>query len=502
MKRQRRSLWMALVLVLLVGAQLCRAESKDQLVLCQGGELPSFDPARMASSHDFNIGNRVFDLLYFWDQKGTPQPRVAQSHKLVNDTTWEFKLRKGIKFHDGSPLNAADVKFSIERMIDPATKAVFASFYTTIKEVKVVDDLTVQVVTKAPDPILLKRLSLLMYILPSDLVQKQGAEAFFQRPVGSGAWKFVSWNRNDRIVLEANESHWAGAPKIPRLVIRPVPEVAARVAELQTGNADVVTSIPPFLVPRLKESPNVAVHPMQTGRVLFIMLNTNGQDALKNKKVRQAMNYAIDRKALTEKILLGSAAPSGVGISPLHFGYDAGIKPYPYDPAMAKKLLAEAGYPNGFKIEFNSPSGKYLMDKEVAEAVAKMLNGVGIQTELKVLEWGTHMQIITGKKLKDAAFIGFGNVLSDADATLSMFYNPQSSSSYFSTASLTDKITQARSTMDPKKRLALYKKIQEELYDEAPMIYLYQQFDNYGSGKGLKGLELWDEYFTFRNVTK
>jgi ABC-type transport system substrate-binding protein len=281
-----------------------------------------------------------------------------------------------------------------------------------------------------------------------------------------------------------------------------VPEVSARIAELETGNADVITSVPPFLVGRVKMAPRATVYPMATGRAMWIYINTLGEGPLKNKKVRQAMNYAIDRNAIIKSIMMGSAAPSAAGLTPLHFGYDPSLKPYPYDPAMAKKLLAEAGYPNGFKVEFNTPNGKYLMDKEVSEAVAKMLNAVGIQTDLKVLEWGTHMQTIMGKKVKDLAFIGFGNVLFDADATLSFFYNPDSAGSYFSSPSLTDKIAKARSTMDPKKRLAIYKEIQAELYDEAPMIYLYQQLDNYGSSKTLKGLEIIDEFFLFKNVTK
>jgi len=496
-------------LVVLVGMALLFAcslgyASKDEVVVCQGAEVNSLDPARHNSVTDENYAVQVFDSLYFFDANGIPQPRLALSHKVINDTTWEFKLRKGVKFHDGTVLTAKDVKFSIDRMIDPQVKALFGTFYSTIKEVTVVDDYTVRIITKSPDPILLNRLSLSGWILPADLVQKQGAETFFQKPIGTGPFKFVSWSRNDRMILEANQNYWGGAPKFKRLVIRPVPEIAARVAELQTGNADVISSVPPFLLGKLKEMPNVTVQPVLSGRTIFVYINTYGQDALKNKKVRQALNYAIDRKSIIDSILSGAGVPNAVAITKYHFGFDPTLKPYTYDPAKAKKLLAEAGYPNGFKVEFLSPSGRYVMDKEIAEAVAKMLNAIGVQTEFKVMEWGTLVQIYSGKKLKDLGFIGWGNTLSDADGTYGPYFgSAESPFSYYTTPALADKLNKARTTMDKKKRLAMYKQIQAEIFDEAPLIFLYQQVDNYVTSKELKGFQArGDEFLLFYKVSK
>ncbi len=478
--------------------------TKDEIVVCQTAEVNSLDPARHNSTTDTNYGIQVFDGLYSTDAKGTLVPQLALSHKLINDTTWEFKLRRGVKFHDGTVMTANDVKFSIDRMIDPNVKALFGTFYTTLKDVTAIDDSTIRITTKSPDPLLLNRLAMSMFILPSELFKKQGAETFFQHPIGTGPFKFVSWNRNDRMIFEANPSYWDGPPKVKRLVIRPVPEVSARIAELQTGNADVISGVSPFLVPKLKDTPNVAIQSVLSGRVIFVYINCFGQDALKNKKVRQALNYAIDRKSIIDNILTGSGVPNAVGLTNYHFGFDPTLKPYPYDPAKAKKLLAEAGYPNGFKIEFDSPSGRYLMDKEISEAIMKMLNAIGVQTELKVMEWGTLVQIYSGKKLKDLGFIGWGNTLSDADGTLTPYYgNAASPFSYFSTPSLASKINQARTTMDSKKRIALYKQIQAELFDEAPLIYLYQQIDNWGVSKELKGFQArGDEKIILWNVSK
>jgi peptide/nickel transport system substrate-binding protein len=492
-----------ILLGLLVPAGLCFGQPKGDLVVCQGAEVNSLDPAKHNSTTDLNYAIQVFDMLYFRDEQGVPQPRLATSHKLINDTTWEFKLRTGVKFHNGATMTAKDVKSSIDRMIDPQTKAYFAPYYSTLKEVKVIDDGTIQVLTKTPDPLMLKRLSYNLYIMPAALFQEKGADVFFQHPVGTGPFKFVSWTRNDRMVLEANETYWDGAPKVKRLVIRPVPEVATRLAELQTGNADIITNIPPFLVPQVKDSPNATVQSIPSGRIMFLYLNCLAEGPLKNKKVRQALNYAVDRKSLVENILKGSGVPMAVNLTPYHFGYDPSLKPYTYDPARAKKLLAEAGFGGGLKLVFNTPNGRYLLDKEVSEAIAGMFQAVGVQTDFRVVEWGTYTQGLVTKKLQDVGFIGWGNMLHDADGTFYLYFVPDSPFSYFSTPELKDKIIRARTTMDEKKRLELYKEIQREVYEEAPLVFLYQQIDHYGVSRKVNGFKVrGDEYFVLGKVAK
>jgi peptide/nickel transport system substrate-binding protein len=484
-------------------AGVCLGQAKGDLVICQGAEVNTLDTAKHNSITDMNYANEVFDMLYYRDGQGVPQPRLAVSHKVIDDTTWEFSLRKGVKFHNGMVMTAKDVKFSIDRMTDPQTKAFFAPYYTTIKEVKVMDNSTIQIITKGPDPLLLKRLSMNLSVFPSDLFKEKGAETFFQNPVGTGPFKFVSWTRNDRMILEANEGYWDGAPKVRRLIIRPVPEAATRLAELQTGNADIITNIPPFLVPQMKVSPNATVQSIPSGRVMFLYINCLAEGPLKNKKVRQALNYAIDKKAIIDNILTGSGVPMAVNLTPYHFGYDPSLKPYPYDPGMAKKLLAEAGYAKGLKLVFNTPSGRYLLDKEVSQAIAGMYNAVGIETDMKVHEWGTYTQILTGKRLQDIGFIGWGNTLHDADGNFQPYFTPESVFSYYSTPPLADKINQARTTMNDKKRLELYKEIQKEIYEEAPLVFLYQQIDHYGVSKKISGFQVrGDEQFVLYKVSK
>ena len=197
---------------------------------------------------------------------------------------------------------------------------------------KVINDSTIQIITKGPDPLLLKRLSLnFLSFLPISS-RKKGAEAFFQNPVGTGPFKFVSWTRNDRMVFEAYEGYWDGAPKVKRLIIRPVPEVATRLAELQTGNADIITNIPPFLVRSGEEFTqcNRPIHPEWPGHVPLHQLPCRG--ASEEQEVRQALNYAIDRKAIIDNILKGSGVPMAVNLTPFHFGYDACSEALPLRP--------------------------------------------------------------------------------------------------------------------------------------------------------------------------
>lgn len=209
----KKGCFFALMLAIVFGAGISFAQPKGELVICQGAEVNALDPAKHNSIPDTNFGLHVFDTLYQRDNQGVIKPHLALSHKIINDTTWEFKLRSGVKFHNGTVMTAKDVKFSIDRMIDPQTKAFFATMYATIQEVKVVNDSTIQIITKGPDPILLNRLAMDLLICPADFFKEKGAEAFFQHPVGSGPFKFVSWARNDRMVLEANEEYWGGLPR-------------------------------------------------------------------------------------------------------------------------------------------------------------------------------------------------------------------------------------------------------------------------------------------------
>jgi peptide/nickel transport system substrate-binding protein len=489
-----------LVLTTIFWADMALAQPKGELVLCQGAEVTTLDVTKSHSTTDRSYADQIFDMLYFRDTKGIPQPRLAVSSKFVNDTTLEIKLRKGVKFHDGSEMTAKDVKFSIDLMKSPEAPLV-NRHHEPIKETKIIDNYTIQIITKQPDPLLLKRLSFILWILPADLYAK-GAESFWKHPVGTGPFKFVSWSRNDRMIFEANENYWDGAPKVKRLIFRSVPEIASRIAELQTGNADIVTAVPPFLMNQIKDAPNTTLQSIPTGHIMYLYINTLAKGPLENKKVRQALNYAVDKQMIIKNILQGCGNQIATLLTPYHFGYDPSLKPYPYDPGLAKKLLAEAGYDKGLRLTLNLAVGRHLMAKEICEAMASMFEAVGIKIDLNIVEYGAYLQSTTDKTMKDLGYLGYANIFGDADGTFSMLL-VKGPFSFYSTPKLTDEIKKAGSIMDSKKRLALYKQMQRDIFDEAPFVFLYQPFNVEGISKKLKGYETrGDERFVLYKVSK
>ncbi len=474
---------------------------KGKLVIAQGGELMSLDPAKHSTTYEMNYANVVFDKLYLFDVQGNPVPRLAVSHRIVNDTTWEFKLRKGVKFHNGDPFTAADVKFSVERYLDPKTKAPFATFFKIIKEVKVLDEHTIQVITDKPDPILPKRFAFNLFMFPSKYVKEKGDDYFIQHPIGCGPFKFVEWLKNDRLVAEAYEEYWAGSPLIKTVIIRPVPEVSTRIAELQTGGVDIIVNVPPFLVNQLKGMPGVEVQSVPSGRVMYLTLNTLAPGPLQDKRVRQALNYAIDKKAIIEKILMGSGFQMAINLTPYHFGYDPSVQPYPYDPEKAKKILAEAGYKD-LKLVLHSPSGRYVMDKEVSEAIAGMLEKAGIKIDFRVREFGDYAKDLVSKKLVDMGFVGWGNLMYDADGTFFPYFVKESAFCFYSHPEIENWIVEARYSLDEKKRKDLYSKISKKLLEEAAQVFLYQQQDHWGVSKKVKNFQArGDELFYLYRVS-
>jgi len=496
MEKHRFLSFLALVSVLmltLTGSVSVAMAKSGELVVAEGSEIGQLDPHKARRMQDFTYGNAVFDTL-LRNRKGDISPALAISYGLVDNNTWEFKLRKGVRFHNGDPFTAKDVKFSLERLVDPATKNPFRSLYATIKETTIIDDYTIRIRTTKPDPLLEKRLCLSAWIIPSAYIQKHGIEKFLKKPIGTGPFKFVKWIKNDYLSMEAFKEYWGGAPKVGKVIFKPIPEVASRMAALELGEADIVTNIPPFLIPQLKAKEGINIQSILSGRIIFANLNTreDGQEPLKKKMVRQALNYAVDKRLIVEKLLRGSGTERATILTNYHFGFDPELKPYPFDPEKARELLAKAGYGNGFELDFVTPSGRYLMDKEVSEAICGMLNKVGIKTNLRVMETGTWIQSFLGRKLKGAYLLGWGNMFDDAEGTYSNFFVEENPVCIYKTptASEAERLTkEARTEMNKEKRKAIYTEIQKITFEDAPMIFLFQLKDNYGVRDRVKGFK-------------
>ncbi len=513
MRRWKRWIWGAAFLVLVAPAVWAAPSGK--VVVAQGVDPTTLDPQDHEETPAYNVLLNIYDTLLVRDKDLKITPWLATSYKLINPTTWEFKLRQRVKFTNGEEFDAEAAKFSLERMANPANNLRMTAL-RTIDHVEVMDKYTVHIVTKKPFPTLDAQLCLRGAMIPPKYFKEHDKAFLALNPVGTGAFKFVKWVKDEQIELEANEQWWHGAPKIKTLIFRPIPEETTRMSALETGEVDIATNVPPHLVKEIKNHPKATISSAPSVRTIFIPIYTvqceliQGsydctkpvQSPVANPKVRQAINYAVDVDAIIKNVLEGQAIRTATPLTSKHFGYDPKLKPFPHDPAKAKKLLAEAGYPNGIDLVLNSPNGRYPKDKEVSEAVAGQLTQVGIRTQLKVNEWTTYMNNIAYRHGGAPMWlIGWGNTTWDADYTLyPMFHTGQLLANYWN-PDFNALLDEAQTNMDPKKRLQLYAKADRFFIDDAPAICLYQQIDNYGVSRRLNWTARSDERIEGYNIT-
>lgn len=457
------------------------ARDKDTLVIAQGVDPTTLDPQNHMETPAWNVIYNIFDQPLQRDANIKMEPLLAESYKVVNDLTWEFKLRKGIKFHNGEDFNAAAVKFTLERMADPKNKLRQTVFQGVIDRVDVMDDTTVRIVTKKPYPVMDAMLCIYGQPIPPKYFQEKGPAHFGLNPIGTGPYKFVKWIKDDQILLEANENYWRGAPKIKKVIFRPIPEATTRVAGLQTQELDLIVNIPPHLARLMDWKGRSFVSKAPSVRVIFMAFDMTKGGPVADKRVRQAIAYGINMENNIKKILEGNGVLLGSPLTDKHFGYDPTIKPYPYDPEKAKKLLAEAGYANGFDFVFNSPIGRYLNDKEIAEAAVGDLRKIGINATVKAHEWGNYMNnMMYAHNAYPAYLLGWGNTSFDADFTINPLMHTGMILSNVSFPKLDGLLDQGISTMDPKKRKQIYSEACKFIKDEVPWGLTYQQIDIYG----------------------
>jgi peptide/nickel transport system substrate-binding protein len=406
-----------------------------------------------------------------------------------------------VKFHNGEDFNAASVKFTLERMADPAKKLKQSYFQGIISRVDIVDDYTVRVLTTNPYPYLDAQLSHVGAMLPPKHVQEKGEKDLAANPVGTGAYKFVKWVKDDQLVLEANPDYWRGAPRIKKVIFRPIPEATTRVAGLQTQEVDLIVNIPPHLSRLMQWKGRSYVAKVPSSRVIFMAFDTTKGGPVADKRIRKAIAHSINLENIIKKILEGNGMRLGMPLTQYHFGYDATIQPYPYNPEKAKKLLAEAGYAQGFDFVLLSPNGRYLNDKEVAEAVVGDLRKVGINASIKVQEWGTYINMLYAIKGNPAHILGWGGATFDADGTFFPLLRTKQVLSHFSNASLDSLIDQGRSIMGQEKRQKIYSDACKVFQEEVPWAFVYQQVDIYGVSERVEWKARGDEKLIVFNMS-
>ena len=488
----------ALVLAVALPAAAFAAPA-GQVVIAQGVDPTSLDMMNQQETPASNVGAQMFEALLERDQSLKLVPVLAaEMPKLVAPTTWEFKLRRGVKFHNGEDFNADAVKFSIERLANPANKLRGSSSFAPIDRVEVVDPYTVKIHTKKPWPTFLAHIALRQAsIIPSKEYAGKDTAAVSRNPIGTGPYKFVRWAKDEEVVMEAFPGYWGGAAKIKTVVFKPIPDDAVRVAALQNSEIDVAVNIPPHLANIIEKHPKVYLSTAPSIRTIQLMIYTHQMDAQHkpigpyngptvDKRVRQAIAYAVDADEIVKGVMDGKAVRVPTMLTSLHFGYDPSLKPIKQDLAKTKKLLADAGFPNGVDIVLNGPQGRYVRDKEVAEAVTGQLTKAGIRTTLRTHEFVNYLNsMVYVHKAGPVWLIGWGHPTMDAEAIYVPLFKSPNIFVNWHNEDFNGMVEEAQTTMDEKKRLALYHRINKLWIEETPAVPLYQQIDLYGASKRL-----------------
>ncbi|MDR7481582.1 MAG: ABC transporter substrate-binding protein [Armatimonadota bacterium] len=475
----------AALLLTLVGSQPPAGQAQERpLVVALGAEPRSLLAMHIVDWTTNVQQMNIYDRLYFWD--GMP-PRIrpslaAELPQTPDDLTWVIKLRPNVRFHNGDPLTAEDVKSTIEWLLDARNQSHYRPRFSFVDAVEAVDPLTVRIKTKEPAPIL--RFWLVDFTVHNArYIRQVGNEQANRQPVGAGPYRFVRWDRDERLVLEANPNYWNGAPAVRRVEFRFIPDFSARLAALLAGEADIVKDVPPVAVDQVNRSGIAEVRGVASSRINYVALVNLKPGPMQDRRVRQALNYAVNVDEIIANLFKGRATRIPGALSALNQDVNPNLKPYPYDPQRAVQLLKEAGYdPSRLEFTLDSPSGRYPLDKEAAEAIAAYLGRIGIRVRVQVNEWGTHLDKIINRRTGEMFYLGWGPAL-EAQGTIAELFRPERTYSGFGTPALTQEINRILPVVDPEKRRRAWYRIQVMLYTEAPWIFLWQQHDLYGVNK-------------------
>lgn len=491
---------LAFTALALVPALAAHAQARDTLTVALVSLAPTLDPHMHFERVGVLVNINMYDSLLHRNTRMEYEPSLATSWKPLSDTLWEFKIRRGVRFHNGDPLTPEDVKFSFERVLEPGKEKKRSPQYgnvRAIKDVRVVDAETVHIVTDKPFPLLLERL-VFFPIVPRKHVEKVGDEAFGSTAaVGTGPWKLVEWKRDQHIRLEAFDQHWRGKPPFRQLVFRVIPEVATQVAELKTGGVDLIRNVSADLVPDLRSHAQTSISTTPILRVHYVALDMR-HPPFDKKAVRQAANHAIDKQAIIQKMMAGLGRQVATTVQPPAFGHDADVQPFQYDPKRARELLAQAGHPGGVDITLHSA---YVEFRPVFEAICQMLTEAGLRTTPKLWDPGPAWnKFLQGEgKATNGYYGSWGNYsVFDADAVLHPLYHTEPGGWigkwYARVEGLDRLIDEARSIVDQPRRKRIYAQVQRLIREEAPSIFLWTQNDTLGVSKRIEYAARADEW--------
>jgi peptide/nickel transport system substrate-binding protein len=466
----------------LAGPAAAQTTQKKELVVAQGGDISKFDPHFSTSSNDIRISFNLFDNLTSRHPDGKLHPGLATEWKLTAPTTWTFKIRRGVKWHNGDPFSSADAKYSLERTWDPNVKTRVNTVFTTIDRIEAPNPETLVIHTKKPDPLLPARLAFYGgQIVPQKYLTAVGADTFNSKPVGTGPVKFVSWTKDDRIVLDANGDYWGGKPDFDRMIMRAVPEMAPRVAALLKGEVDIITQLPPDQGERVNANASTRVAgALYAG--LYVLAVNSKMKPLDNPLVKQALSLGIDRELIVKELWRGRGiVPSGpIAKGDNHF--DASLPALKYDPKEARERLKKSGY-KGEEVVIETTSGYTANDKPMAEAIVAMWRDVGINAKVEVLEYSVRAQKNRDRSFKGMWWSDPTSTLGDPDGMMWRLLSPGGPQDYWRHARFDELGESARFSVDEKARGEAYKEMTRIFLEHLPWIPVIQPYEDYGLQK-------------------
>ncbi|MGG1659861.1 glutathione ABC transporter substrate-binding protein [Brevibacillus sp. NRS-1366] len=438
------------------------------LVIARKFDAGNLDPHFISTIHAASVVyQKVYEGLVTRDVNMGISPQLATSWKQIDEVTWEFKLRQGVFFHDGTPFRADAVKKTFDRVLDPQVASTRASMFDKIKEVKIVDDSTVQIRLRSPFAPLLSILASHEGSILSPKAIAQYGKELSKHPVGTGPFTFQSWTPAQEIVLKKNQKYWGRPPKVDQVVFRIIPDDNERIAMVESGEAQIAESIPVTAIDRIQSSQQMRIYRSEALGTEFIGFNVS-KKPLNDVRVRQAISYAIETGAIIKGVYnnVGTKAKSPLG--PKVFGYYPAVKNYTYDLNKARDLLEQAGYPNGFATTIITYDRTDRVN--VAKVIRSQLKGIGIEAELKIVDYDEFVDAIEKTKEHDIFVSGWGNATGDADYNQYNLFHTigggKGNSFMYSNAELDQLIEAGRMETDHQKRWSIYAKAQEmELQD-------------------------------------
>ena len=458
--------------------------SAEKVLRIGSAIFPDTLSTSVSSFAALSLNLQTTDTLVKRNNDATLEPGLALSWEAVDDTRWRFKLREGVKHHDGVEFTASDVKDTLDFILAPDSVYGSKRRITQIDRTEIVDKYTVDIITKKPFPTLIRALSDIP-IEPKHHREKVGREGMAKQPMGTGPFKFVKWIPGDRLELVANKNYWGGAPKVDRVIIRQIPEGATRVASLLAGENHIIEEVPVDLIPKVDATDGVEIAATESTVGLCLTMDTR-KPPFDNPKVRLAMDYAINKPIILDKLLMGKGTLlKGQLLTSNTFGHNPNIKALPYDPEKAKQLLKEAGYPKGFETSITTRSGKYLSDVDICNAVAGMLAKVGIKAGVNVVEGGVYSKMVKARDMGPIHMVGWYS-LGDGDFATVWFTEP-SGRAYWKSDEYEQLFVNARSTVDQSERLKAYQRMMEILHEEKPAVFLFGLPTIYAKSSKLSG---------------